>query len=317
MHSDRAFNDILASLEVSGQVLLVEQYRPPWGIDIPESEALAEQLGVADDIRIVAFHIVRRGSFELHTVESEPLVIRSGEVAICTGGIRHRMQDGQPKRVVPFAELLSPLLSPMQAGVGGTTELVCGVFMLRNTERNPLVDALPDILHADVAGRTGGKTLEQLADLLVRELEMHRVGYEYLASRLVELLCAEAIRQYLDTHQHPEAGWFRAMQDPRVGPAINRIHAGIDSKLSVASLAADVNMSPSRFAARFRLAQGEPVMTYVTRWRMNIATRLLRETEMSVEQIGQSVGYESNAAFSRAFSKSIGTSPARFRKAAA
>lgn len=310
-----ALSDVLASLKVSGQVLLVDEYQPPWGIDIPAGHQIAEALGMPANTKVVPFHIVRRGSFELHAPDQEPMIIRTGEVAICTGSDQHRMIQGHPTRVVPFGELLSTGMNPVTAsGMGGSTELVCGVFVWRNTELNPLVEALPRIVHTDVSGRDGGKTMELLTQLLVGELRMTRAGCDYMASRFVELLCAESIRQYLDQHEHDHPGWFRAMCDPKIGPALNAIHAAPDSTLSVTSLASGVNMSGSRFAARFREVLGESVMSYATRWRMNIAGRLLTETKLNVEQIAQQVGYESAASFSRAFSRSYGRSPAQLRK---
>ncbi len=312
---NNALSDVLASLRVSGQVLLVDEYQPPWGIDIPTGSEIAEALAMPPRTKVVPFHIVRRGSFELHSAERDPLIIRTGEVAICTGSDRHQMIQGDPDRIVPFPELLGSCMNPITAsGFGGSTELVCGVFMWRNTEHNPLIDALPRIVHTDVSGRDGGKTMELLTQLLVSELSMTRAGYDYMASRFVELLCAESIRQYVDQHPHDHPGWFRAMNDPRIGPSLNAIHAAPGSNLSVTALASGVNMSGSRFAARFRQVMGESVMSYVTNWRMNIASRLLVESELNVEQIAPQVGYESTASFSRAFSRRYGRSPARYRK---
>ena len=241
---ESALGDVLASLKVSGQVLLVDEYQPPWGIDIPTGRQLAQALTMPPRTKVVPFHIVRRGSFELHTADLDPLIIRTGEVAICTGSERHQMIQGEPEHIVPFTDLLDPCISPITAsGLGGSTELVCGVFTWRNTEHNPLIDALPRIVHTDVSGRDGGKTLELLTQLLVGELRMTRSGCDYMASRFVELLCAESIRQFLDTHEHEHPGWFRAMGDAKIGPALNAIHAAPGAALSVPSLAAGVNMS--------------------------------------------------------------------------
>ena len=319
MHpSENALSDVLASLNVSGQVLLVDEYQPPWGIEIPPGREIADALSTPPGTRVVPFHIVRRGYFELHAAGREPLIIRTGEAAICTGSNRHRMIQGDMPPIVPFEQLLASGVNPITAsGAGGSTELVCGVFMWRNTERNPLIQALPGVIRADVSGRDGGKTLELLTQLLVSELRRTRAGSDYMASRVVELLCAESIRQYLDGHEHVRPGWFRAMRDPRIGAALNAIHAAPESNLSVPALAAIVNMSPSRFAARFREVLGESVMAYVSGWRMNLAGRLLADTDLQVDQVAHRAGYDSTAAFSRAFSRSFGVSPARHRKQAA
>ena len=214
-----------------------------------------------------------------------------------------------------LARSIAGLHQRSQAHQGGGTELVCGVFLLRNTKRNPLVDALPRVLHTDVSGRDGGKTLELLTELLVSELSRARAGHAYMASRLIELFCAEAVRQYLDHHTHEAPGWFRAMRDPRIGPALNVIHAFPGSDLGVAALASEVNMSASRFAARFRETMGQSVMHYATGWRMNVAARLLSDADLSVEQIAHRVGYDSAPAFTRAFARNYECSPSAYRQA--
>ena len=312
--NNNALTDLLSSLRVTGQVLLVDEYQPPWGIEIPEGPRIAAALKLPSTTKVVPFHIVRRGSFELLAPKREALVVRTGEVAICASSSRHRMVQGSPEHMVPFADLLGGSVNPITAaGSGGTTELVCGVFMLQNADRNPLISALPPIIHTDVSGRDGGKTLELLTQLLISELRKTREGHDYMAARFVELLCAESLRQFLDQHPHDRPNWFRAMKDPKIGKALNAIHAAPESNLSVAALASTVNMSASRFAARFRENLGASVMSYVTDWRMTIAGRLLTETETSVEQVARQVGYENTASFSRAFSRSYGLSPSSYR----
>lgn len=307
-------SELLASLKVAGQILLIDEYQPPWGIEIPAGKDLTQHLGVSSQSKVVPFHIVRRGWFELRYDQQDPRVIRSGEVAICTGSDPHQMIQGDPKRLVRLDEILKQGIQPIaETAVGGSTELVCGVFVWQNTKRNPLVDALPAVLHTDVSGRQG-KTLESLTQLMINELTMDRAGFGYMVSRLVELVCAESIRQYLDRHSHDEPGWCRAMSDPRIGPAINAIHASPQDAHSVASLAQQVNMSGSRFAARFKEVLGQSVMSYVSNWRINVAIQYLLETDLNLENIAHSVGYDSSAAFSRAFSRICGLSPAAYRK---
>ncbi len=314
-HQD-ALGDVLSSLKVSGQILLAEEYQPPWGIAIPGGVELARELATPRQSRVVPFHFVRRGSFELHRQNTDPLIVRAGEIAICTGSQSHHMIQGEPERVVPFPELLRESVNPLSArGQGGSTELVCGVFLLNHTVSNPFVEALPAVIHADAAAGLGGHTLDLLMRLLLAELRMTRDGSAYMASRLVELVCAESLRQYLDQRSHLQPGWFRGMREPKIAAALRAIHAAPEAEHAVGSLAAGVNLSASRFAARFREVMGESVMSYVTRWRMNLACRLLTETDASVEQVGCRVGYDSAPSFSRAFTRRCGVSPSRFRNA--
>lgn len=308
-----AMDTAMAALRVSGQVLLVDAYAPPWGIAIPAGVDLGPLLDAPRHTRVVPFHIVRRGAFELKPDGLEPQVVRAGEAVICVGGQSHDMVEGASTECVPFGALLGGAAS-LSTSAPGATELVCGVFLLRSLTRNPLIDALPPVLHVDVSGRTGGSTLSLLTALLTGELEQSRAGKRYMASRFVELFCAEAIRQYVDSAAHETPGWLRAVRDPKIGEALNAVHASPGAPHSVASLAAGVNMSPSRFAARFREVMGSPAMGYVNGRRMDLACEQLATTDEAVERVAHAVGYDSVAAFSRAFSRECGISPSAYRR---
>ena len=284
-----AMDTAMAALRVSGQVLLVDAYAPPWGIAIPAGVDLGPLLDAPRHTRVVPFHIVRRGAFELKPDGLEPQVVRAGEAVICVGGQSHDMVEGASTECVPFGALLGGAAS-LSTSAPGATELVCGVFLLRSLTRNPLIDALPPVLHVDVSGRTGGSTLSLLTALLTGELEQSRAGKRYMASRFVELFCAEAIRQYVDSAAHETPGWLRAVRDPKIGEALNAVHASPGAPHSVASLAAGVNMSPSRFAARFREVMGSPAMGYVNGRRMDLACEQLATTDEAVERVAHAVG---------------------------
>lgn len=296
-------------------MLLVEEYQPPWAITIPDGGKLSELIPVTTGTKIVPFHLVRRGSFELHSGDARPLVVRAGEVAICTGSQQHTIINGTPEHAVPFSELLGerPLKSKM-ADLSGVTELVCGVFMLRNTRNNPLIESLPPIVHVDVSGGTESKTLQLLTELLINELEAMRSGQGFMSDRVLEMLCAEAIRVHMENGNTSSPGWFRGLKDPKIGVILNRIHAGPSEQISVGMLARMVGMSQSRFAVKFRTLLGETPMSYVGRWRMNVAARLLTDTDLGTEEIAMRVGYQSLPAFARAFRKHFGCPPVHWRR---
>jgi AraC-like DNA-binding protein len=203
---------------------------------------------------------------------------------------------------------------PDLTGRPAAISLICGVFLLRDTQFNPLTNALPALVHANLA-RTGDlHNLSGVAHLLVEELRRTGTGGSYVAERLLEVLCAEAIRAHVET-QGQEAGWLRAIQDVTVGRALLAIHADPGIAWSVERLARLVAMSPSRFAARFSATMGHSPMAYVTRWRMNIACRKLAASRQPIAQIATEAGYDSPAAFNRAFRKLTGLGPAAWRKA--
>ncbi len=310
-----AFNDVISSLNVRGSLLLAEGYEPPWAIAIPDGAKLAEALGLPEDIRVIPFHMVRRGSFELHVDGGVSSLIRAGEVAICTGSKAHTMLDGKPHKTIPFGDLLSRnQVTTGETTVSGATELICGIFMLSNIRNNPLLGALPDVVHTDISGRHGGRTLQILAELVQNEIESARSGQGYMLDRALEMLCAEAIRVYMETSDTNQKNWFRGLKDQKIGSALNYIHANPGAPISVSLLADSAGMSESRFAARFRETLGEAPMTYVSRWRMNLASRMLTDTTLSTEEIAFKIGYDSLPAFARAFKKYFETPPAAWRK---
>lgn len=312
--AQNALDSLLDAVKVSGQILLVDQYQPPWGIQIPDETALQRLLELPRNTRVIPFHIVLRGLFELHRENTEPIIVKTGEVIICSGGQEHRMLQGSPDAIYQFSDMLGSCIQPIEKiGLPGATELVCGVFILQNNGRNPLIEALPAVIHADVSDNEDDKTIASLTQLLVAELTKSRPGNHYMVTHILELLCAESIREYLEMNEH-NPGWFKALRDPKIGRAINAIHKQPEAPISVPWLADKAGMSHSRFSARFREVLGESVMSYVLNWRMNLAARLLAETSINIDTIASRVGYENPSSFHRTFAKSFGDPPARWRK---
>ncbi len=167
----------------------------------------------------------------------------------------------------------------------------------------------------DTTDRIENPLLGQAINLLGLEVGRGNRG-SFSALRLLELFCAEAILTYRKREGYRTANWFKALDDRKLGPAIVEVHRSPGAEISVMGLAAICAMSPSRFSARFRETMGCSVMSYVSNWRMNIACRLLGETERSLAEIAQDVGYSDVAAFSRAFKVLIGLSPAHWRRKA-
>lgn len=187
------------------------------------------------------------------------------------------------------------------------------MFLLHNTELNPLFEALPPVLQSALSRAGELHNLAGVARLITDEMDRRTPGGPFIVERLLEVLCAEALRTHLQTVGDTQPGWFRGIRDPAIGRAISAVHADPGHPWSVKRLAQAVAMSPSRFAARFTASIGESPMVYVTKWRMNLACRRLATEKGGVERIAASLGYENQAAFSRAFKKWVGQSPASWR----
>lgn len=307
----------LRSLRITGTLLLNEDYMPPWAVSVPEATDLAELLDIPEDTRVAAFHLVRRGQIELRLQDGTDAVVQAGEMAVCFTGAAHQLSQGDPQQIVPFETIRSGAGRTFQSSAinsNRSTSLVCGVFLLQNTDLNPLFSALPPLLHTTVSRHNGLPTLSGVADLLVQEINRRTFGGDYITERLLELLCAETIRSHMETVPEQTTGWFRGLKDPVVGRTIAMIHANPGENWSVKSLAGHVAISPSRFAARFSRTVGESPVAYLTKWRMHVASTLLEDTQRSIDQIASNVGYESLPAFTRTFKRHLGLPPATWRR---
>ncbi|OYU47075.1 MAG: AraC family transcriptional regulator [Rhizobiales bacterium PAR1] len=307
------FDDALADLRISGSVLLFESYQPPWAIDVPDETVLRSVLGLSRNSRVIPFHLVRCGTFELHHTGQVAVSVTANEVAICPSGRAHRMSRGEGARETSIVDILlsggSSALEPGQSGE--TTDLLCGIFVMENAPLNPLLAALPPVVKIDTRAEIN-PMLGRVAEMLSHEVSRgQRSGFT--ACRLLEIFFAETVQDIRKTESQKAPGWFRALEDTRIAPALSALHRDPGAAWTVESLAAAVAMSPSRFAARFREATGQSLMAYVSRWRMVVACRFLGTTGRGLSDIAAEVGYTDVAAFSRAFKVIVGVSPARWR----
>lgn len=309
-------DDTLRSLRISGSLLLRETYASPWSIAIPDTERLAALLEVDSTVRVVAFHLVEFGRCAIKPEGGEDIPLKAGEMVICFGGDAHRLFQGKSLKTQSIETLLvggPNIQRPNTRTRFEGTALLCGVFLLHHTAFNPLFAALPPLMHITLSRPGELHNLSGVARLMAEEIDRKSLGGGYIVERLLEVLCAEAMRSHIESVPRQETSWFRGIKDPVVGRAIAAIHERPGEEWSVQRLAEDVAISPSRFAARFSESVGDSPMAYITKWRMNLACRDLASTQQSVDQVAENAGYESPAAFSRAFKKHVGISPAAWR----
>ncbi|MEE9351828.1 MAG: AraC family transcriptional regulator [Thiotrichaceae bacterium] len=311
-----ALSQVLNSMRISGSLLLKERYKTPWAVSVPDSNTLNKLLETSDDVRIAAFHMVERGHINIRLKNGESTLVEAGEMVVCFSGIEHTLYEGNEQRVIPFQEIMSGgnhAFEPDDSEQLPCTSLVCGVFLLQDMVLNPLLATLPPFLKFSVSNPNRYPRLYGVVNLLVQEFQYQAVGNSYVVQRYLEILCVEAIRSHVDALPEQSSGWLSALKDPVIGRAIEIIHSKPGYNWSVKSLANEVSISPSRFAARFSTTLGESPMIYVTKWRMFVASRMLEENQRSIDQIANEVGYESLAAFSRAFKRHVGLPPAAWR----
>jgi len=310
-----ALSDVLSSLRVSGSILLNEDYAAPWAVRLPNAELLRTALKVPNGAHVIAFHFVKRGYIEITPDNEEPITIEAGEMAICFGGAAHRISQGTGGKAITAEALLTGSSNPFQPDEKHrvrSTSLICGVFMMHNVKLNPLFASLPSLFHVSALRPGSLHNLPEVLNWMTREAEQMTQGSTYVIDRLLELLCVEILRLHIEA-THLKSGWLAGVKDPVVGKAISMIHSRPGDSWTVKRLAHGVAMSPSRFAARFSAALGDSPMAYVTKWRMNVAGRLLDETRQGIGEIAADVGYDNVAAFARGFKRHLGVPPGAWR----
>ena len=199
-------------------------------------------------------------------------------------------------------------------GGGDRTRFVCGFLACDSRLCRPMLDALPRMLRVSIGGADSTSWLVDTLRRAAAETRAPRAGTDAVLAKLSELLFVEAIRAYIESVPQTRRGWFAALSDPQVGRALALLHADPGRKWMVDELGRAAGLSRSALAERFALLLGEPPMQYLTRWRLALAARELREGRDSIARIAERVGYESEAAFNRAFKREFTIPPATWRR---
>jgi AraC-like DNA-binding protein len=310
-------SDVLRAVRLTGAVYFDFDLSAPRVADAPPSREIAG-IVMPGAQRVIEYHVIARGSCWGHAVGHEPIRLREGDVIIFPRGDAHVLSSAPGMRGTPdlsqFVRGSLPLPLVYELGGGGEerVRLVCGFLGCDERPYNPLLTALPTTIHLSTRDPSTG-WLGTLLNVAVKEAGSRRAGGENILARLSELMFVEAIRQYLETLPPAESGWLAGLRDPVVGQALSALHGEPSGAWTVERLARLVGMSRSVLAERFMVMVGQPPMQYLAMWRMQLASRLLADGR-PVANVAGAVGYESEAAFSRAFKKLVGQAPGTWRK---
>ena len=312
-----AFSDVLRVIRLVGGVFLEAELTAPWCIDGKISTDHCKPFLVTPRY-VIAYHFVARGGMQLRIDGAEAVSVREGEIVMLPNNDAHRFGSDLNAHAVAAPKVVQPpppgTMSRISFGGGGeATQLLCG-FLGAETSFEPLRSALPPLLKLDVRTTASGAWIESSFRFAVSEIASGRVGSTTVLAKLSELLFVEAVSRYVASLPAERRGWLAGLRDPQIGRALTLMHAQPTDDWTAESLALKVGMSRSVFAERFTSLVGQPPMQYLTLWRMHIAAQRLREGRGGVAQIAFAVGYESEAAFSRAFKRHFGTSPGGWRK---
>jgi AraC-like DNA-binding protein len=267
------------------------------------------------------FHVVTAGRCWLEVDGVEPRLLHPGDLALVPHGEGHRLvsEPGRPGTGlfdVPREEISERYEILRMGGAGAPVRLVCGSVRFDHPAARHLIDLLPRLIHIESAESPQMDWVQSTIRFISVEAKTLRPGGETVITRLADILVIQAIRAWLERDPAARTGWLGALRDPQIGRAITLIHREPARDWSVASLAHEVAMSRSAFAARFTELTGEPPMHYVARWRMYTALTWLSEENAGLGELALRLGYQSEAAFSRAFKRVIGVSPGAARRQA-
>ena len=313
-----AFSEILSGVKLNGAVFFTAEFSAPWGFTTPASKVMTEKVapGAA---HLVLYHLLIDGSGYVEMEDGQSVALTPGDVVIFPHGDPHHMSSGRSVKP-PFPNYgITPKskardLSPLCAGGGGAvSKFVCGYMTCDPHLSRPILNGLPPVFKVNVRTDSSGHWLETSILHLVEEAASGRMGSEAMLAKLSEALFVDTLRRYVDGMPEQQSGWLAGARDPVVGRSLALLHGRVAHPWTIAELSEAVGISRSALVERFSRYLVEPPMTYLTRWRLQLAAESLKQTSRGVADIAADIGYESEAAFSRAFKREFGQPPGQYR----
>jgi len=265
------------------------------------------------------FHIVTAGRCWLQVGDKEPHLLQQGTLALLPQGKGHKIlselsASSDDLFNIPV-EKISERYELMRHGGGGEfTELTCGVMSFDHLAGQRLIDQLPELLVIDSFDGDSSGWLQSSLQFITQEARVLKPGGETIITHLADILVIQAIRTWVDRAPEVSTGWLAALRDKRIGQALAAIHREPEQEWTIESLARVVGMSRSGFSAKFTELVGDSAKSYLTKWRMQIARQRLAASTTPVAIIAEQLGYNSEAAFCRAFKRNIGVTPGSIRR---
>lgn len=305
--SEDPLADPLRLLQPTGVLHCRAALTAPWGLDLPR---------IRD---CMAVHIVTSGTLFLDVAGQPTREVNAGSLVMIPHGTAHQLRSAPDAPATPLTDVPVQLITDryerMNFGGGGalTSVSYCGVRVDPVGARH-LLQVLPLVIHVDTLIQED-EWLRDTARFIAREADVTRPGSEAIITRLADIIVVQAIRAWLASAdgQH---GWLAALRDHHIGRALGAIHRDPARDWTVAMLASEVGMSRSALSARFSELVGESVKQYITEWRMQLARKELQTSSQTLAALAEKYGYQSEAAFSRAFKRVLGLSPGSVRNSA-
>jgi AraC-like DNA-binding protein len=329
-------SDVLRVVRLSGAVFFTAEFSSPWSIESPIPDMLKSAV-MPEAECVVLFHILVEGECEVSCPGHPDARMESGDVIVFPRGDQHTMRSRGAGAGTPLASIFSPGRhdEPPELHYGGggrSSRFVCG-YLNCDQRFGPLVEALPtmllvrsrdeysaiDAIDAQGSRPTGvpqgsGTWLGTTLKFTINEARAARPGNAAMLGRLTELMFVEILREYMHRLPSHQGGWLAGLNDAHVGKALRLLHANPACDWTVDDLAREVALSRSVLAQRFTDLVGETPMRYLANWRMQLAKQMMRDGARTIQEVATRVGYDSEAAFNRAFKRATGSPPAAWRK---
>lgn len=312
-----ALSEILRAVRLDGSVFIDAHFTSPWHVVSP-AEFDRRNLAQENLRHQSLFHLVTEGSCWIQTASGEKRTVKAGEVILLPYADEHHVGNGPAEQCIDVTRLyqVGPLdgVSLIRYGGGGElTRIVCGWVKSSEVAFSPFFRTLPELIIERTADNPFAAQLLSTITQILGEVDSSRPGSRLLLGRLMELLFIEVLRRHISRLPEGTKGWFGALNDPIVGRALQLIHRDPGYGWTMDALAKLVGASRSVLAERFKSLLGRPPMDYVTNWRIQVAGERIRAGQASIAQIASDVGYDSEAAFNRAFKRVVGLPPGQWR----
>jgi AraC-like DNA-binding protein len=326
--STDALSDVLSAVQLSGSVFFDVTAKSPWVAEAPPAAQIANEVTPGAQ-HVIEYHVVTSGACWISLVGDigfEPVRLDEGDIAVIPHGDPHVVSSAPGMRAEPNLEAhrrpddANALPFTIRTGGDGPgdTRLICGFFSCDARPFNPLLDSLPRFMRFNRDASPGSHSLlDQFIRFATVEMGNKRAGSQSILNRLSELMFVEVIRLHMDQLGNNDTGWLAGLRDPLVGRVLTLLHRQPAHAWTLEELASEAAASRSALADRFTQIVGRPPIQYLTQWRMQLAAKRLVDPGIKVAAVAHEVGYESEAAFSRAFKKFVGRSPSQWRSVSA
>jgi len=311
-------SEVLKVVKLQGAMFFNAEFSSPWSVCSPASRTVAPHLAPGAK-HVIIYHLLTEGRASARLIDGESIALNPGDLVIFPHGDPHIIENGPGTKTVDLAKEVARLIAhglrvTRFGGGGKVTKFVCGFMACDPELSRAFLSGLPPVFKVNIRDNASGKWLENSIRFSVDEAATSRAGGEAVLARLSEVLFVETLRTYIAHLPADQTGWLAGARDLEVGKALAVMHRNPAHPWTIASLAKEAGISRSVLAERFRHYLNQTPMGYLTQWRLQLGAQMLASTSYPVAHIAPEVGYESEAAFNRAFKRQFAVPPARFRK---